>query len=684
MEQKILSEIYRAQQLMGVEKRILSEAAGPGKPIANLMQSLLKNLYDGGPATVRFVDDVLGRYMGELGQYVDKEILERIAKGDFINEFTENQAKELQRRILEAMEKSYAYKQIVSEFYTKTIKENLPFVIEHSFNTIERRMSDLEDNILNSANKNDAIETANKIYREFVDAMEKAYPGVKDELTKAIEKRIGRGIQLPLKDVSWAVSFWENFYKKTRGAEFEYYIQNFRKYIDLWLIGSKKLRDELSEINKKIEDIKSSSGAIPETLYARATAIIYSLRGDASRTIETIISDLITTGKITPEFAEDLRKSDRFIQWLEGGKKWSREEGGSDPISIWSASVEEFNASLKAIYGASIIAPFVKNIGDPQYMKMVIKDIIEGYKRVLSYVVTTSPRLPSEVVVLKNSLGYSKLTLLGNVVASKIIGSALLPAQLATLLLIGHSLAEIPDIMWPDFHKWGEDDFGPEWSVGKWWLDTVTQLQGFSEVQQFLFQSVKENHGQVLLFWTKLDEAWDLLARGNNEEFRKKIKELENEIRNEMNRIKNDIKNLEQKSEDELRQLKIKWEQIKNKCKNDPDTEGCDKVDEVLEAINKLLNTQEEEDQNGGNQNGGGGAAPVVDPNPGEEIQGLEQEMKNAFNSWAANNANRNPSWVEYNNDTGYVMVDGRQYMLKRTNANKLVILTTPNPTIIN
>jgi len=735
MEQKILSEIYRAQQLMGVEKRILSEDAISPKPYIEVTQDFFQKLYQKNKSVA---DDILSDYLTRIGKTMSDDLIERIMRGELAQDLSEIEAKGLLEAIEAATKRSSAYKSAINDTFKETISEKAYYFAKIVLNKIGNQISTLETRILN---KEITQEQANKFYRDSIDSINKTYPGIYNEIKKQIEERIGRSIdeianyektniRSRLKDLaqkakSNANNFWDTKgqFLNMSGTEYLRYWKYTRFVNDLILFYEKQLKKPFtksSNLDEKINeyfsfletevpllfnsvvekwsnDLSTNTQAFIKLneyseFFRRMMTKFESLSREVSSHSEDDIERLIDVFKENPQFAKlsseqqelMLKQLREELTKLNPGTQswWIRDIIGDTVLkNMWDEIWPLRKESLKSIpsniqrYANSLIYGTFKNGKEYKLFKKEYNQLFPLFQNI---------QMPGFKNGVNRFTRYTTLMFVSHFVFPLVWGlvkGILMPVIQFFDGFLGNSIP--PNLDYDDPNKNDvvvyvnqiietiKDSFSVIWSpvtifgesateTEKWsadWVATACKwlipapIGDIGELYDFVVGGIAYLGGK----------GWETDYNKAQEELRQKIEEYKSQGIDAIKNRMGELERLGQVGSDEYKALKQALEELENNQQNGGDS-----------------------NQNGGNQNGGGGAAPVVDPNPGEEIQGLEQEMKNAFNSWAANNANRNPSWVEYNNDTGYVMVDGRQYMLKRTNANKLVILTTPNPTIIN
>jgi len=623
MDKKILNEVYRLQSLMGVKKQLVMEAPTNPKPFAEFMADFFRKLASQEENEAK---SILGDFFyNKLGRVMDEDLFTRIKNGQLASEITEVQAVELRNTIRALMNgsKSTLYKRIFTPILQQSIKEKLPQILQYAMDELSSKINIAENkirNISDAAQKEAEENLADKFYREEIDRFEKEYPGIKEGLTEEIEKIIGRSLTRPLKDISTFTDIWDTIYRNLQSTELEAFIQNIVKWRDTLFKNHKKLIEELKTLEKQIKETYDQTGVVNKSKLARATAIIFNLRDSVGLEIKTIVQDCVNKKYISEEFANQIKNSDRFIEWMEAGQKYIVR--GETKASGWGLTFtfEEAKAALKAVYGVSIIAPFLKNLSREEgvsYGKAVFKDIFEGFKRSLSFLLTQSAVYPSERIIIRNSIGVTKVGLLGSLAYHRLVDNSILPAYLSVISLMIMMLGEAGEVLTgKDFVDWGKHEFGEEFNPFSWVWDKFLELN--DEAIWDLFQKEDSAHGNIFMWWTKMDEVWDLLAVGNNEDARKKLEQLRGELQDLIDKNKDDIKNLEGKTQAELQELKTKWEEIKRKCL-DNRIPACDLADETIEEINKRLgNNEEQEDNNNNNNNQDDNNTPTPNPSPTE------------------------------------------------------------------
>jgi hypothetical protein len=608
MDKKILNEVYRLQSLMGIKRQLVMEAPVNPKPIAELMADFFKRLSSTDEKSAK---GLLGDFFyTKLNRVMDDDLYRLIKNGELTSHITELEAKELQNFVRENMSNSMAYKEIFTPILQQSTKEKLPFIKEFSMDVLFPRIKQMEDRIFNEidpAKKAAQIEFANKVYRDIIESLEKEYPnaGLREALIEEVEKLTKRKISGIRPKQGLYDEFLSTLNKQLDKTQIGYFLENFRRWIDLFKSNStKKLYNELEKLEKEIKDLTDRGLEVPPGKLARATSIIFTLRGSVDETIDIIINNLISDGYITKEFAEQIKSGPKFKDFVEKALNYGYVDAEGKEIAAgfgWTASMEEVKAIAEAIYGSSIIGPLLRNFTKEkrtEYFKNVFEDIYTGLKRNVSAISTLSFRYPSEVLILRNTVGQSKLTLLGGWLFSRVAKTTILPFYASFIALMWQGIVELGDMFTKEnLHQWGQEDFGPNWKYSDWFWNKMNEY-GFLEL--FNFHGSKDINiiKDVLLFWTTIDEAItkieQLLLIGDNAGAKEEIEKLKKQFSDLVTKMETELGDINQKTKEQLEDAVTKFEQLKQECLTKK-MDICDKIDETLVKLREALGKKQSE-----------------------------------------------------------------------------------------
>jgi len=297
-----------------------------------------------------------------------------------------------------------------------------------------------------------------------------------------------------------------------------------------------KIEELSKEITEKMtRSVEEGSPEVSERLLRRITELVYSLKENANGAPMDILNNLKKDGKISDEVYNELIKdSSKFQQWWkEVVDRYGKKIGQDTKVVTSIATVfdDEFNAYIKMIPLTPIFKFVFKDLAEKGFKEGfsgMMSGLGESMTRIFWSVVWNDPRLPKEVLALRNARGTGVISMLGGVMISHLFfGNVIVPAILA---FCQQAKEAIQNFRNDESIIYGDDEI-PNFSV----LDYFFRLYGsyggpFVEKEDKTAKDIWLNN---VLFFTKVDNVADFVYRffkqgkGDLSELEKYVADLE-------------------------------------------------------------------------------------------------------------------------------------------------------------
>ena len=292
------------------------------------------------------------------------------------------------------------------------------------------------------------------------------------------------------------------------------------------------------------------SEGTPETnerLIARVTELIYALKESSNTAPQDILNQLKSKGNISPELYDELIKDNsKFMEWW-GAVTSEYTKKGKVTTSIGTGMADEF----KALWQMNPLTFIFKGVGAAQDAAkagakgtvILSKGLSAAWdqltitaKRWVWYVIWNDPRLPSEVLRLRNARGTTALTMAGGIIVSHMFMAEFVFPAITSVLY--NTWLAATDLLKPE----GEVIYGPDEDPN--WKGVYEQLKKSYQEHGGLFgketeQTWEEILTQRLTFFTNIDNViykwYQLLAQEDITE--KQVEEYKNELEKTMEKV---------------------------------------------------------------------------------------------------------------------------------------------------
>jgi len=172
MKKNILNEVYRTQQLMGVNKKIITEVSNPRAAIATeFFNAILK----------RGEKALAGELLARIGKQFDENLIRAIERGGLDSQLSEIEIDNMFNIIKQLTQSSSTYKNLANQYLRNSVKTSIPIISNEIFADLASFMAKDEN-------------LTKQYYTQLISQLEKEYPGCSEDLIKEFEKRTGKSL----------------------------------------------------------------------------------------------------------------------------------------------------------------------------------------------------------------------------------------------------------------------------------------------------------------------------------------------------------------------------------------------------------------------------------------------------------------------------------------------------------